>query len=78
MAATSQTARRATLHLNDTAHPTMVRVSLPPRITQPELARLTEHIVQNIVRPHTGCSFLSGTISVLIESVFQQAVHVDV
>jgi hypothetical protein len=72
------TARTATLQLNNTTHPTLVRVGLPPQITQPELARLTEHIVQNIVRPHTGCTCMSGTISVLFESVFQQAIDVSV
>jgi hypothetical protein len=72
------TARTATLQLNDTAHPTLVRVSLPTRITQPELTHLTEHIVQTIVRPHTGCACLSGTINVLFESVFQQAIDVNV
>jgi hypothetical protein len=76
--ATSQTARTATIQLNQSAHPTLVRVSLPPQITEPELARLTEHIVQNIVRPHTGCTCMSGTISVLFESAFQQAIDVSV
>jgi hypothetical protein len=74
----TSSARRATLQLNDTAKPTFLRVSLPPRISEPELARLTDHIVKNIVFPHTGCSCLSGTISVLIESVFQAAVQVEV
>ena len=56
----------------------MLRVSLPPKITEPELERLTKHIVKNIVFPHTGCTCLSGTINVLIESVFQEAVRVEV
>jgi hypothetical protein len=50
------TARTATLQLNDTANPTLVRVSLPPRITEQELSTLTNHIVHNIVRPRTGCT----------------------
>ena len=70
-------ARTASLHLNDKEQPTLVRVSLPTKITEPELAKLTEHIVQNIVRPHTGCTCLSGRINVLIESVFQEAVQVE-
>ena len=70
--------RRATLQLNNSTNPTLLRVSLPPQITEQELAHLTNHIVQNIVRPHTGCTCLSGTISVLLESEFQQAVQVDV
>jgi hypothetical protein len=70
--------RIATLHLNNNEHPTMVRVELPPKITQAELATLiNESIVKNIVSRHTGCTCLSGTINVLIESVFQDAVQVD-
>lgn len=71
-------ARQATLQLNNNEHPTMLKVSLPTKITEPELAKLTNHIVQNVIRPHTGCSCLSGTINVLIESVFQEAMHVQV
>jgi hypothetical protein len=74
----TQPTRQATLHLNNKEHPTLLRVSLPTKITKPELAKLTDHIVENIVRPHTGCSCLSGTINVLIESVFQEAVRVEV
>ena len=74
----AQTTRTATIQLNDSARPTLVRVSLPPRITEQELSHLTDHIVQNVVRPHTGCSCLSGVISVLMESEFQQAVNVNV
>jgi len=70
--------RTATIHLNNNEHPTFVRVMLPPKITTLELSQLiNEGIVKNIVSRHTGCSCLSGTISVLIESVFQEAVHVD-
>jgi len=71
-------ARTATLQLNNKEKPTVLRVSLPPKITTAELARLNEHIVQKIVFPHTGCTCLSGTINVLIESVFQEAVQVEV
>jgi hypothetical protein len=38
---------------------------------------INESIVKNIVSRHTGCTCLSGTINVLIESVFQDAIHVD-
>jgi hypothetical protein len=70
--------RTATLHLNSKDNPTMVRVQLPPKITSGELATLiNESIVKDIVARHTGCTCLSGTINVLIESVFQEAVHVD-
>jgi hypothetical protein len=69
-------ARQASLHLNDKEAPTLVRVTLPTKITEPELAQLTKHIVENVVRPHTGCTCLSGRINVLIESVFQEAVQV--
>jgi len=56
----------------------MVRVQLPPKITQAELGVLiNESIVRDIVFRHTGCTCLSGTINVLIESVFQDAVQVD-
>ena len=77
MAATEQK-RTATLHLNNKDNPTMVRVQLPPKITQVELATLiNDAIVKDIVARHTGCTCLSGTINVLIESVFQEAVQVD-
>jgi hypothetical protein len=70
--------RTATLHLNNNEHPTFVRVSLPHKITEAELSTLiNEGIVKNIISRHTGCTCLSGTISVLIESVFQQAVQVN-
>jgi hypothetical protein len=70
--------RTATLHLNDKKHPTVVRVQLPTKITQKELTKLiNDAIVRDIVKVHTGCTCLSGTINVLIESVFQEAVQVD-
>jgi hypothetical protein len=70
--------RMATLQLNNNEKPTFLRVQLPPKITPAELSLLiNESIVKNIVTKHTGCTCLSGTINVLIESVFQEAVHVD-
>lgn len=74
----SEQKRTATIRLNNNEKPTLVRVSLPHRITEPELSKLiNESIVRNIIFKHTGCTCLSGTISVLIESEFQEAVHVD-
>ena len=73
----TESGRQATLHLNGKEKPSLLRVSLPPKITEPELARLNEYIVKNVIFPHTGCTCLSGTINVLIESVFQEAVHVE-
>jgi hypothetical protein len=70
--------RTATLQMNDKAHPTVVRVQLPTKITQAELNHLVnQSIVQEIVFKHTGCTCLSGTINVLFESVYQEAVQVD-
>ena len=70
--------RVATLRLNNEQNPTLVTVSLPTKITQPELSTLiNDAIVKNIIARHTGCTCLSGTINVLIESEFQQAVQVD-
>jgi hypothetical protein len=70
--------RMATLTLNNTQTPTMLKVQLPTKITQPELTKLiNDAIVKNIIFKHTGCTCLSGTISVLIESVFQDAIQVD-
>jgi hypothetical protein len=70
--------RVATLRLNNNQNPTLVTVSLPNKITQPELSTLiNDAIVKNIIARHTGCTCLSGTINVLIESEFQQAVQVD-
>jgi hypothetical protein len=74
----SEAKRTATLLLNNKDNPTLVRVQLPTKITQPELTKLiNESIVRDIVARHTGCSCLSGTINVLIESVFQEAVQVE-
>jgi hypothetical protein len=70
--------RTATLTLNSSDKPTFLKVQLPAKITEAELATLIhENIVKQIISKHTGCSCLSGTINVLIESVFQEAVHVD-
>jgi hypothetical protein len=70
--------RTATLRLNSNDKPTFLTVTLPPKITEAELSVLiNQSIVQNIVFKHTGCTCLSGTINVLIESVFQEAVNVD-
>jgi hypothetical protein len=41
--------RTATLRLNSKDNPTLLRVALPPKITEGELAKLTDHIVQNAV-----------------------------
>lgn len=70
--------RTASIFVNNKEHPTMVRVQLPQKITQGELTKLiNDHIVKDIVARHTGCTCLSGTINVLIESVFQDAIHAD-
>jgi hypothetical protein len=70
--------RTATIKLNNKENPTLVKVSLPHKITEPELSTLIhENIVKDIVFRHTGCTCLSGRISVLIESEFQDAVQVD-
>jgi hypothetical protein len=70
--------RTATLHLNNKDNPTLVRVSLPHKITEKELTTLIhEKIVKDIVFKHTGCTCLSGTINVLIESEFKEAMQVD-
>jgi len=70
--------RVATLTLNNNDKPTFLKVQLPQKITEKELGVLiNESIVKGIIAKHTGCTCLSGTISVLIESVFQEAVHVD-
>jgi hypothetical protein len=74
----SEGKRTATIHLNSKDSPTMVRVQLPHKITPGELSTLiNDSIVRDIVARHTGCTCLSGTINVLIESVFQEAIHVD-
>lgn len=70
--------RTATLTLNNLEKPTVLKVQLPTKISEKELDTLIhQHIVKDIIAKHTGCSCLSGTINVLIESVFQEAVHVD-
>ncbi len=73
----AEAVRHAELRLNNNEKPTMLRVTLPHKITEGELSQLTKHIVQNIIKPHTGCTCLSGTISVLIDSVYQEAMRVN-
>ena len=78
MTAAAGQKRIATLQLNNSEKPTLLKVQLPTKITQAELTTLiNESIVKNIINKHTGCTCLSGTINVLIESVFQEAVQVD-
>jgi hypothetical protein len=70
--------RTATLQLNNIEHPTVLKVTLPKKITRDELnVLINERIVNDIINRHTGCTCLSGTINVLIESVFQEAIQVD-
>ncbi len=70
--------RTATLQLNNLEHPTVLKVTLPKKITREELNILiNEKIVNDIIARHTGCTCLSGTINVLIESVYQEAMQVD-
>jgi hypothetical protein len=70
--------RSATLRLNSQDKPTLLRVALPPRITKDELAKLNDHIVDEIIRRHTGCTCLSGTIAVVFDNnELQNAVTVQ-
>ena len=70
--------RSATLRLKSKDHPTLLRVALPPKITKPELAKLTERIVDDIIHRHTGCTCLSGTIAVVFDNnELQNAVTVQ-
>ena len=71
------TTRTATLRLNSKDKPTLMRVTLPHKITQPELAKLTDHIVRDVVFKHTGCTCLSGTIAVVFDNELQDAVTVS-
>ena len=71
-------ARTATLRLNSKDKPTLLRVTLPPKITEPELAKLNDHIVKTIIFPHTHCTCLSGTISVVFDNTeLQNAMTVE-
>lgn len=60
--------RSATLRLNSKDNPTLLRVEMPPKITKDELAKLTNHIVDDIIKRHTGCTCLSGTIAVVFDN----------
>jgi hypothetical protein len=74
----SNMSRSATLRLNSNDKPTLLRVTLPPQITKPELGKLTDHIVDAIIRKHTGCTCLSGTIAVVFDNnELQHAVTVQ-
>ena len=67
--------RVATMQLNKEA--TTLRVSVPKDISSGELAHLNSKIVEGVIKNHTGCSCLSGQISVLLESDWQQVVEVE-
>jgi hypothetical protein len=72
------TTRSATLRLDNKEKPSLLRVELPPKITREELARLTNHIVDDIIQRHTGCTCLSGTIRVVFDNnVLKEAVTVN-
>jgi|GEM_PF-6213517 len=61
-------ARSATLRLNSKDKPTLLRVELPTKITRAELAKLTDRIVEDVIKKHTGCTCLSGTIAVVFDN----------
>lgn len=70
--------RSATLRLNSQEKPTLLRVTLPPKITKDELAKLNDRIVDDVIRKHTGCTCLSGTIAVVFDNnELQNAVTVQ-
>jgi len=51
---------------------------LPPKNREGAVAKLNDHLVQNIIRTHTGCTCLSGTISVVFDNTeLQNAVSVE-
>ncbi len=68
--------RIATMQLDRAEGPATLRVEVPRDVNAGELANLNKSIV-DVIRNHTGCSCLSGRISVLLESEWQEAVEVN-
>ncbi len=68
--------RMATMQLDRSQGPATLRVEVPRDVNAGELAHLNKSIV-DVIRNHTGCSCLSGQISVLLESDWQKVVEVN-
>jgi hypothetical protein len=66
----------ATLQLDRAKSPSLLRVSVPKGIPADKLAKLNHEIVEKVIKVHTGCSCLSGTINVLLESNWEAPMQV--
>jgi len=67
----------ASYQLDRADKPTQVRVSVPKGIPLEKFLQLNRVIVDKIIKTHTGCSCLSGTINVLFESSWEAPMQVD-
>jgi len=52
-------------------------LSVPKGIPADKLLKLNEAIVEKVIKVHTGCSCLSGTINVLLESNWEAPMQVN-
>jgi len=67
--------RVATMQLNKQG--TTLRVAVPADMTAGEVAHLNSTIVEGVIKKLTNCPCLSGQISVLLESDWQQVMEVE-
>lgn len=73
---TQHTTLTAALQLDKGEHPTLLRVSVPRGIPADKFLKLNQEIIDKVIKTHTGCSCLSGTINVLFESNWQAPMQV--
>ena len=66
----------ASYQLDRADRPTLVRVSVPKGIPADKFLRLNQEIIDKVIKTHTGCSCLSGTINVLFESNWEAPMQV--
>ena len=64
------------MQLDHAKHPTLLRVTVPKGIPAEKFAQLNQEIIEKVIKGHTGCTCLSGTINVLFESNWEQPMQV--
>ena len=67
----------ATMQLDRAEHPSLLRVSVPKGIPAEKFQKLNQEIIERVIKTHTGCSCLSGTINVLFEVNWEAPMEVQ-
>jgi hypothetical protein len=66
----------AMMQLDHAKNPSVLRVSVPKGIPADKFLKLNQEIIEKVIKAHTGCSCLSGTINVLFESNWEVPMQV--